>query len=240
MRGLITIYRRELAGMFFGPLAWILLSIALLLSGLDFVATLQQTGGNVTFSLQASFGALGALIFLPPLLTMRMISEESRSGMLEFLLTAPVTDRAVIGGKFLAALSFMALFWTTKLVYAATIAALGTPPDWSATLGVYIGTLLTSGLFCAIGLLASAATGTPMLAAFLGLIANIGVLVFPRLGEFVDVGLVERAAEFVDMRLYFESFLRGVIDTGAVAFFLIWTGMLLFLATRTVEAHRWR
>ena len=102
MRGFLAIYRRELGGIFMGPLAWTLLVIAYALQGLLYLVYLKTSQGDVDLELRFAFGeswafwALAALF--PPLLTMRMISEESRMGLLEYLLTAPVTDVAVVLG----------------------------------------------------------------------------------------------------------------------------------------------
>lgn len=245
MRGVLTIYRRELAGLFLAPLAWILLFGALGLAGWMFAAVLSEWRGLVTPSLQYTMGAsismFFLLVFLPPLLTMRMISEESRTGMLEFLLTAPVSDRAVVAGKFLAAASFMAVLWSSKLLYGLLLAGLGTPPDWPPVLGGYLGLVLISSLFCGVGVLASACTGTPLLAAFLGFVVNVLALVLPgQVGHLGRHPWVERLVELVDIPGYFEPFLGGVIDTASLVFFVAWTLVFLFLATRVVEMRRWR
>ncbi|MEO0652568.1 MAG: ABC transporter permease, partial [Planctomycetota bacterium] len=109
MSGAWTIYRRELAGLFFQPLAWVLLFLALLFNGGMLLLWLYGSGGDVNLALAASLGGWGFWILacvLSPLVTMRMISEESKSGLLEFLLTAPVGDAAVVFGKYLAASTF--------------------------------------------------------------------------------------------------------------------------------------
>jgi ABC-2 type transport system permease protein len=226
--------------MFFGPLAWSLLCVALCLSGWLFLAVVKQSGGDVTASLRYTLGASTALLFLPPLLTMRMISEEDRTGMLEFLLTAPVSDASVVTGKFLAALTFMTLFWSSKLVYAVVIAALGVPPDWAPLLGGFLGAVLVSGLFCALGLVASAAFSTPMLAAFMAFVANIVVLFLPVFAGLSESDRIAELAAALSVSAHFELFLRGVLDSSGIVFFLVWTAVALFVSVRLVEARRWR
>lgn len=245
MRGVLTIFRRELAGLFLGPLAWILLCAALALSGWVFAASLAATGGDVGHSLQLTMGGTPVMFFLllvlPPLLTMRMISEEARSGMLEFLLTAPVTDRALVAGKFLAAAGFMALLWTAPLGYGLLVWSLGGAPDWPAVLGAYLGLLLVSALFCAIGLFSSACTSTPLLAAFVGFVVNVLLLLLPdQLQRLGDRPWLTSALRLVHIPVYFEPFTRGVIDSASLVFFLCWTLVFLFLSARTVEQRRWR
>jgi ABC-2 type transport system permease protein len=246
--GFVAIFRRELAGLFFGPLAWVLLCAALVLNGALFTLYLEGYGGDtglcVRFAMGESAPYWAVMIVLPPLLTMKMISEEARSGQLEFLLTAPVTDLAVVLGKCLAATAFMALLWASVLVYGLTIQALGTTPDWGPLLGAYAGAVLTSALFTAIGLVASAATGTPLLAAFLAFIANTALLLAPHLLGLLGahpenwIGAVSRGVNVV-ARLQ-GSFVSGEVDTAHLVFFVAWTAFCLFLSTRLLESRRWR
>lgn len=245
MNGMLTIYRRELAGLFVAPLAWILLTISCALTGWVFVAVLESSGGDITYANRFTGGLGGAywalMMFLPPLLTMRMISEESRNGLLEFLLTSPVTDMAVVLGKFLAAWTFMAIFWSSNLIYAATVHGLGTPPDWPPVLGGYLGSVLVSGLFCAVGLFASSVFSSPILSAFAALCGSVWMLMLPRLvGMFDYEWLTDQFVAVDIMRNFQTTFLVGLFDTQVVVFFLAWTAFFLFLATRGVEAKRWK
>jgi ABC-2 type transport system permease protein len=245
MRGFLTIYVRELRGLAIGLWSWVLLAIALGLNAFFFLAFLKEMGGDVDDSLRFTLGGSvpywAFMVFFPPLLTMRMISEESRSGMLEFLLTAPVSDGAVVCGKLLAATTFMAVRWGSVLLYALTLGALGTSPDWGPVLGGYLGSVLTSGLFCGVGILASASTNTPLLAAFLAFIANLFILLLPLLGSLTEASWLHALVTKVDVIAHFQkSFLVGVFDTAQVSFFLCWTALFVFFAVRLVETRRWR
>lgn len=245
MKGLVAIYRRELAGLFVTPLAWVLVCIALFLNGWIFLAYLQGYGGDVDVALRMAFGGSwifwGSLAFLPPLLTMRMLSEEARSGLLEFLLTAPVTDAAVVCGKFLAALTVMTVLWAAMLGYAVAVHALGTPPDWAVVLGGLLGMVLTSALFCAIGILWSAVTPTPLLAAFFAFVTSLAFLLVPFLRGLTHTEWVLAAIERVNVVGHFQrSFLMGVLDTAPVVFLATWTALVVFAAVRLVEMRRWR
>ncbi len=247
MRGLVTIYRRELAGLFFAPLAWILFCLTLFYNAFVFLLALKQYGGHVNLALEVTLGGgwpfwvLAA--FLPAALTMRMISEESRSGMLEFLLTAPVSDAAVVVGKALAATTVLALIWLSVPLYALLLHVLGTPPDWGQVLTGFVGAVLVSALFSALGLVWSALTGTPLLALLLAVIANVGVLLLPLAGELLR-GLAPGPVDWATTRISVidnlqSSFVTGAFDTAHVVFFVAWTGVFLFAAIRIVEARRW-
>lgn len=261
MRGALVIARRELAGLFKAPFAWILLLVVLFLNGMVFRAVLVQTGGNVTAALDAVMAGRFFwfwLLLLPPLLAMRLIAEETRTGTLEYLLTAPVGDASVVSGKFIAGLAYLAVIWSSSLVYAVALARAGGQPDWAAVIGTYVGTVLVSGVFVALGLLMGTLTGTPLLAAFLGVAACVVWMLLPyfggRLAELV-VPLVTDSADAalrlrgkVDallanmdaVRHFQRSFQRGILDTAELVFFASWTAFFLFLAARSLEARRWR
>ncbi len=247
MRGALTIYRRELAALFLTPLGWVLFFLALIVNGMYFTAFVQATGGQVNESLSLSLGQAlpywAIMVLVPPLLTMRMISEEARDGMLEFILTAPIRDAAVITGKALAATTFLSALWSTSLVYAVLCAMLGGSPDWGQVGTALFGSVLVSALFCSLGLVASALTSTPLLAALLGLVFNVCMLSMRFLEgvlKGVDAQLRETLMRKVDVILHFQSsFVRGALDTADIVFFLGWTAVFLFLATRLLEARRW-
>lgn len=244
MRGAFAIYRRELAGLFLAPLAWILLCIALALNGYLFTLYLTTARGDVDdavrLALGESFVFWTFLVLVPPLLTMRMISEESRSGLLEFLLTAPVTDFSVVVGKFLAATTFMAVLWTSVPVYALVASTVGSRPDWGVLIVGYTGAVLASGLFSAIGLCASSLTNTPVVAAFGAIVFNIVLVLLPLLAR---LGASDWIAPFV-ARVHVidhlkNSFLLGIFDSAYVVFFIAWTALFLFVTVRALEARRW-
>ncbi|MEM6675952.1 MAG: ABC transporter permease [Planctomycetota bacterium] len=261
MTGAWVVARRELSGLFKAPFTWIVILVVLFLNGLLFNAVLVGSNGDVTDSL--SFAQSGiifwlAMIFLPALLAMRLVAEESRTGTLEYLLTAPVSDGAVVFGKFCAATAFMGLLWTSSLVYAGALQLAGGPPDWAAVVGTWVGTVFVSALFVAIAMLASTLTSTPLLAAFLSMVACVAWLVIPWLAaraldyivplfartdaarEAVNEtvgGLVSNMDAF---RHFERSFQLGVFDTSEIVFFVTWTAFFLFLTARMIEARRWR
>lgn len=247
MSGLVAIFRRELAGLFLQPTAWVLLALALLLQGIVFTMLLQFTGGEVRFALSSIGGSTAFFLIvtvLPPLITMRMIAEESRSGVLEYLLTAPVGDAAVALGKLLAAIVFFSLLWLMLPAYGLLVGWLGAAPDWGQIAGAYLGAVLLSGLFCSIGLFTSALTSAPTLAAFIAFCINVLFLVAPSLRgriPMLDARLQEQIFRKIDViERYQVSFLRGVVDTGHLVFFLAWTAAFLFLTVRLLDMRRWR
>ena len=261
MSGALVVFQRELSGLFRAPFTWIVLLIVLVLNGLIFNGFLIGTGGNISDALDASMtGPLFWIwiVFLPALLAMRLVAEESRSGTLEYLLTAPVSDFAVVLGKFAAATAFLAILWTSSLLYAGATAMIGGQPDWPAVLGTWMGTIFVSALFVAIGMLASTFTATPLLAAFLSMVACVAWLIVPLLADQVFSYVIPLVAKTEEARAawattvrdiasnmdafghFQRSFRLGLLDTAELVFFVTWTALFLFLTARSLEARRWR
>lgn len=247
MRNLGTVFRRELSGLFLSPLAWTLSFLVVLANGFVLLHALErESGGDVDDALGLLLGSglpfwiLSAL--LAPLVTMRMISEESRSGVLEFLLTAPVGDLAVVLGKALAATAFFALLWASVGLYGLAASALGAPPDWGILFTSWLGATLVGGLFVAIGLAASALSDTPLVAAFLASVVNLAFFFGTKLasGARARSELVDAVFAKLDVTAAYQgSFQTGALDSAHVVFFLAWTAAFLFLAVRLVESRRW-
>jgi ABC-2 type transport system permease protein len=247
MRGFFTVYRRELAGLFLSPVAWVLLCLALVLNVVPLSFGLAYDGDvmlALSFVLGGAWPFWLVMVILPALITMRMVSEEARTGVLEYLLTAPVTDVAVIAGKLAAATTLLAIVWSSALVYGVSMAALGTAPDWPPVISGFCGAVLVSALFCSIGLTMSCASNTPVLAAFLSVIASTAVLLLPWTANLlklpsrhwlrIALGHGDVAGQFG------ASFGAGVLDTKHVALYVAWTAFFVFVATRMLEARRWR
>lgn len=254
MRGAWIIYRRELEGLFLRPMAWVLLFLAMIYQGAELgLRYVPMFRGDVDAALMFVLGSGEAywlfMILLPPLLTMRMVSEEASSGLLEFLLTAPVRDSAVLAGKLAAATTFMVILWSSAFAYALTFEWLGTTPpggvDWGAVWTGYLGAVLVSGFFCSVGLAVSSIVATPIVAGFMSLVVNLtlvlvvpGVAYYGRLAP--DHWLREVLVHFEVVSHVNGSFAIGAVDTRGVVFFVVWTVFFVFLATRFLEMRRWR
>ncbi len=262
MKGALVIFRREIAGLFAAPLAWILLFVSLLLNGYLFSLVLSQTQGDVTASLEFVFGGnfffWTLMLVLTPLLAMRLLTEEAADGTLEYLCTAPVSDAAVVSGKFLAGTAFMGALWLSLPLYGAALELWGVSPDWGQVWTIFFGAVLCSALFVSIGLVACSLTNIPLLAAFLAFMACLAWVLMPVLGSMLLVQMrvlladlfdgfdkaeafMGGALERMDVRRHFgNSYYQGVLDSAEVIFFVTWIAFFLFLTTRSLEARRWR
>lgn len=244
-RRVLPLLWRELESLFFSPLAYIVLTVFLVLSGFSFVIALANAQGVVedTIAFFLGDGALFwvCLIAVPPLVTMRLVAEERRSGTLEVLLTAPVRDSEVIVAKFLGALAFQAFLWAPTLIFIRILRGYGALPDAGQVFSSYVGIACVTALLTALGLLFSTRTSNQIVAAVASLTANLMLLAVPMLLATDRYAALSRAARAVSMTEHFRAaFSRGLLDTGILAWYAAATLGLLVLATRSLEARRWR
>ena len=165
MNGLFAIYRREMLSLWVTPLAWVLLTVFLLLQGAIFYSIITHFASMAEVSVdtgpvQAYFGQesiflLMTLLLVCPALSMRVFAEERRSGTIEALLTAPVTAVSVVLGKYAALLTTYALIWLPTLLYVVILRKTGVV-DWGVVGASYLGLLGIGASYLSLGTLTSA------------------------------------------------------------------------------------
>jgi len=246
MRKALTLGRRELAGYFFSPMAYVLGAGVLLVTAGIFFFGFELIGIKKIFvpgneaSLKPLFEAMAyIMVFAAPLLTMRLLSEEFDSGTIETLMTSPVTDSEVIIGKFLGVLGFYAALLAATGVFLVVMIAYGQPDVGVAVMG-YVGMLLLGAAYLAVGIFTSTLTRYQLVAAIIA-IAILAVLAI-LMQQLVVLGPapLSYVASRLNVMTYFKDFARGVLDTRGLVFFLTVAGLFLFLSVKSLESRRWR
>jgi ABC-2 type transport system permease protein len=232
----LVIARREIGAFFVSPIAYLVGAAFLFLTGLFFVFTVVI--GRIATLVQIFQVISIILIFVAPILTMRLLAEESRSGTLELLLTAPVRDWEVVVGKFLAAFTFFVAMLVPTLYYLFLLTRYGTP-DIPVTFSGYLGVILLGTVLISFGMLTSAMSGNQIVAAVLGVALS---LTFWMTGALANVfpGTVGDLFAYLSIQDHFFDFLVGLISSTNIVYFLSVTAASLFLATRVLEVRRWR
>ena len=232
---------RELSSYFCSPTPYIIAAGFLLLSALWFFFKLNDSvrlGGEA--SLRPLFtGMAYVMVVAIPLLTMGLLSKEFSSGTIETLMTCPVTDTAVIFGKFLGVMVFYLALLASTLLFLLLMLAYGRPDPGVAAMG-YLGMVVLGAAYISVGLFASTLTPYQLVSALVG-IAILGFFTFgmSRVG---DLGLSPWAemAKTLNAMEYFKNFSRGVLDSRGLIYFLSATALFLFLSVKTLESRRWR
>jgi ABC-2 type transport system permease protein len=246
MRKLFALVNRELLAYFSSPLAYVVLTAFLIFNGYVFwliTAFLNDPRTQAMQPLKLLFGGTFFfwlfLLFIVPIITMRLLAEERRAGTLEVLLTSPVSEGQVVIGKFLAAFVFYMFLWAPTLVYVAILAS-HSKIDYQPVAAGYVGIALLGVTFLSIGLLTSALVRNQILAAILA----FAVLIMVFSIGFVENLVVNTTAKgilgYMNVLEHMDEFGRGIVDTRHFVYHLSLSGFFLFLATKALEASKGR
>ncbi|MFC1988510.1 ABC transporter permease [Chloroflexota bacterium] len=235
MRNVTTIALKEFKSYLASPTAYIVTGIFLIATGLLFSSS-QSTYVETSITGFLQSGSL-LLLLLSAALTMRLLAEERKLGTIELLLTAPVRDSEVIMGKFLGALSLLGLMLLLTLYYPLLLIIFG-DPDFGPIVTGYLGLLLLGCSALAVGIFASSLSSNQIVAA----VVSTGILLalwFLGIGaNFLPEAFGEVLGYF-SLSYYFPDFMRGIIDTRGIIYYLSITALFIFLAIRSLEYSRW-
>jgi ABC-2 type transport system permease protein len=236
MRTALVIARRELLAYFISPIAYMVSAVFLLIAGYLFSLILIQSQQATMEGL--FFNIMVVLIFVVPLLTMRLLADEQKTGTIEILLTAPVRDWEVVFGKYLAAMGMFGVMLACTLYFPFILWRVGGTPEWGPILTGYLGLILLTSAMIAIGTLTSAVTENQIVAAVLG----FGILLLLWLIEAAGNIATGSATvlTYLSLPAHYNDFARGAINLEDVVYYLSVTIAALFIATRMLETRRYR
>jgi ABC-2 type transport system permease protein len=177
-------------------------------------------------------------LILLPMITMRTYSEEKRSGTMELLLTAPITDFQIIMGKFLGAMGLYAAMLGVTVIHMALLYWVSNP-EWMPILTSYLGLLLMGGCFMAVGLLISSFTKNQIVAVVATFAVFMMLWMINWIAQFMSP-TSQAVLNYLSITGHLEDFMGGVIDTKHVVYYLSFIAFGLFLTARSVDVERWR
>ncbi len=256
--GFGPILRREIKAYLTSPLFYVLVGIVLLATSVLFLFLVSQFAHYSTpqgrqyappgFELNSTQFIINSayylihffLLFSLPILAMRLIAEERRTGTLELLVTNPVRDWGLLLGKYFAALAVVALILLLTLPYPLAVEWLGGEPEWSVVASCYLGLALVAGAYLAFGLFASALTESQVIAAIL---SYVGLFLFYVLGGLLanaSSDLVRKLSAAFGIDTHFNAFTTGKIALLDMTYFILFAGFFLFLAAQVLGMRRWK
>lgn len=238
MSGLLAIAGREFGAMFRTPTGWVVTALYLLLSGVWLAATGLRPGEPAT--LRPFFAASEwLLLVVAPAISMRLVSEELRTGTMEPMMAAPVSDWATIFGKLAGAVLFLAAMLTPTLSYVVVLEIIADPDPGPIAVG-YLGLLLVGVLYLSVGLLFSSLTRSQVV-AFLGTLFFFLLLwIGTSLGARIATPRFEPIIYGLSISARLGDFAKGVLDTSHVVFFIAASVWAAGLAVIPLEVRRWR
>jgi len=253
MSNILAIAQKELKGYFATPIGYIVIGMFALLWGWFYYVMLiifnQQSlqlggleGGNADINSQLIrplfLNASVILLFVLPLVTMRIYSEEKRSGTIELLLTSPLTDVQIIIGKFLGAMTLYAAMLAITAIHVGLLFSYGNP-EWRVVVIGYLGLLLMGGCFISVGLLISSMTKNQIVSGMITFAVFLMLWVINWPASFVGPN-TQNILNYLSITEHFDDFTKGILDTKHLVYYFSVMAFGLFLTARSVDTERWK
>lgn len=255
MKGFWAVFKKELYEMFMSPIFYVVAFVFLLVSGVFFnyilsqvilvsyqVAQHPELGRDVSMMglfLRSFLSNLSVvMLFVAPLLTMRLYAEERKTGTIELLFTYPVTDAATVAGKFAACLTTFAVLIAATLPGVIAVASIA-GAAWKVVFCGYAGLFLVGCAFLSLGTFASTLTRNQIISSIitfgfllvLWFIGEIGASAGPAIGAILG---------YLSVSKHFEGLAKGLIDSRDILFYFVFSIFFLFLTLRQMSSYRWR
>ncbi len=230
-----AIFKREMRSYFTSPIGYIVVILYLLLYGYFFTMLYRNGMPEISVLFNSSFTLT---LFLMPVLTMRLFSEERRQKTDQALFTAPVNLSSIVLGKFFAALCVFLLSQAITLLFEL-IFAFNVSVDFVGYLCCLLGNTFVAASLIAVGIFISALTESQIVAAIGGIGVSILLAILDTLSSTITIEWLSTATGWVSFSGRFSTFCSGIIDYANIAFFLSFTAIFLFLTVRIQEKRRW-
>jgi ABC-2 type transport system permease protein len=255
MKGFRAVFKRELYAFFASPVFYVVGTIFLVLSGYFFYTSTAyfslvsfQAAQNPYAGREVNLNEMVVkpllddmsivLLLIVPLLTMRLLAEEKKTGTIELLLTYPIRDLEVLMGKYLATLLVIIILLAGTAVNLILLSRFGSL-EWGPVLSGYLGLLLMAAAFVSLGLFASALTQNQIIAAIVGFGALLMFWIIGWIGS-VAGPAVTRVVDYLSMLEHLEPFSKGVIDTRDLMYYVNFSAFFIFLSLRYLDSQKIR
>lgn len=243
---MFAIFKKEINTFFAAPIGYIAIGAFLLLMGLFvwFFPDSSLLEGEYAHLDTLFLMAPTIFMFLIPAVTMRSLAEEKQSGTIELLVTRPISDWQIVGGKFWACLTLVVFALLPTVLYYITVYQLGAPKgnlDSGGILGAYIGLLFLAAAFVAVGIFASSVTNNQItafiLAASLCFFLYLAFDLLSRLPIFY--GRSDDIVQAFGIQHHYESMSRGVLDTRDLVYFISIIALFLAATSLSLQRRKW-
>jgi len=255
MQNILAIWQREMKSYFVSPIAYVVLTIFLIITGLFFFGNLTEVVQYTMSQAQMGQGSRPIdvpsvvmqpllkttsviLLFIIPMLTMGLFSEEKRRGTIELLLTTPVGNFQAMMGKYLASVTFLSILFISSWFTISPLFFYG-QPDWKPILSGYLGIFLYGAALLSLGLFISTLTENQIVAVMLTFGVTLALWLIPVFFPSA-MGVPKSVIDYLSVINHLDDFVKGVIDTSHVIYYLTFAFVGLFLAYRSLESMRWK
>ncbi len=231
-----AIFKREFLSYFTNGIGWVYCAVFALIMNLFYYMnsiSMYQSGFLYIFNIM-----LIAMIFLIPIMTMRIWSEEKKQKTEQLLLTAPVTTMDIVLGKFWAAMCVFLISLALTLVYPVLSALYGTFEP-AMTIGNYVAIIFAAAAYIAISQFMSSLTESQIISALLSIVTLSLFFFLNLIFESTTIDIIANIASFLSIITRYVNFFRGIFSLSDVVYFISLTVLFLFFTSRVIEKRRW-
>jgi ABC-2 type transport system permease protein len=255
MRGILTLAGKDLKNLLTNPLFFVIAGLCTMLWSFSYMRALlefaehsrgfMQPGMEAGMNIQRGvflphISQINLLfIFFVPAFTMRLLAEEKKTRTFDLLLTSPLTATQIVIGKFLAGFGSVLVLIMISFLYPLMTRAVAEFP-FGPLLTAYLGAILVSAAYVAVGLFASSLTESVMLSVVMGLIFNVMLWFISQGSGGSSNPIVAGVMDYISFGQHFLGFILGVVKLKSLIYFSTLIGIFVFLTQRVVESSRWR
>lgn len=231
-----AIYRREIGAFFSSSIAYVFLAVFYLITGFFFTMDNLAAGSASLVSVFSTMFVIS--IFLIPLLTMKLFSEEKKQRTEQGLLTAPVSLTGIVLGKYFAALTIYLIAAAVALVLGVIMSLFGTVA-WMTLISNFLAIVLVGAAFIAVGLFISSLTENQVAAAVGGIVCLLAFFLVDLLAARVSVTWIQTLLYDLSFYTRYYEFTCGIFNLSSVLFFVSTAVLFNFFTVRVFEKRRW-
>ncbi|HEY5585941.1 MAG TPA: ABC transporter permease [Ruminiclostridium sp.] len=229
-----SIFKKELRSYFTSPTAYVMIGLFVLISSIIFYINLVTPTAD--YGMNLNYMSL-ILILIIPILTMKILAEERRSGTEVLLITSPTSLTSIVIGKYLAAFAVFLVMTVITFIYPLILSVYGKPAV-AEIVGGYVGFILLGSAFIAFGLFASSLTESQIIAAIVSIVGLLLMWLLQGIGPGLG-GIWSKIFSWFSLFSRTEDFYSGILSLGPIVYYLSFSAIFVFLTIRVIEKRRW-
>jgi ABC-2 type transport system permease protein len=253
MRSIWLLAYKDIKNAFSGPLTYVLFALFSLISGWLFFNILvgyvdriqvlppsEQT--RISFIQEVVFSLFGnlhfLLLFLVPILSMRLLAEEKKQQTMDLLWTAPITDWQIILGKYVAGAFLILSLFSVSLVYPIILLGAGLD-DIPALLMCYFALYLNGLCYLSVGVLASSLTDQQIVAAVISFVMLFFIWMLNWIGQSSGDFWISETLSFLSLSTHFEKLVKGWFESSSIVYYVSFIFSMLYLSVKSLQSRLW-
>lgn len=225
---------KEFRSYFYSPIAYILIGLFTLLSSIFFWPSLLYQNTEINSTL----GSMGfILLFIIPVLTMRLLAEDRKNGTEVLLITSPGSLTGIVLGKYLASFLVFMVMTAISFIYPIILMAFGAPFS-PQMVGGYIGFILLGAAFISVGIFASSLTENQVIAVVISFVSLLIMWLMDYISNMAG-GFLAKILVWFSLLSRYEDFNKGILSLSPIVYYISFVAVFLFITIRIIEKRRW-